>query len=180
MPPKIIAHRGNLIGPDYSLDKHVENNPKQIEHVLETTPYDIEIDVWYDKKEDTFYLGHDKPIYPIKEPVTFLSNERFWIHAKNFAALSKLLSILPHHINVFSHDQDPVVLTSTRIPWVYPGKDVDENSIVVMPELTPKDYTIEQLKKTRGICTDYPQLYENLMASQTCNVSNLDKTPLDP
>jgi len=152
----LIAHRGNLEGPD----KSTENTVEQIEKVLNETPFDVEIDVW--KVGSHYYLGHDEPV----EQVTtqFLCNPRFWIHAKNYDALSTLVQVLPAHIHVFSHDKDPAVLTSTRIPWVYPGQQVDESAIIVMPERTPDAYTIKQLKHARGICTDYPHRYVQLLA----------------
>ena len=182
MAPKIIAHRANLTGPDDSPTHSSENHPEQIQYILENTPYDIEIDVWYEENTNTFYLGHDAPTHPIpfSDPITFLNNDRFWIHAKNYPALSKLVFALPTHINIFSHDQDPVVLTSTRIPWVYPGQPIDQSAVIVMPERTPKAYTLEQLQQARAICTDYPHLYANLTAPQTppqVSPSDIPDTP---
>ena len=50
----LISHRGNLSGPD----KLFENNPSHIEkNVL--PKYDCEIDLRYNDKNKTFYLGHD-------------------------------------------------------------------------------------------------------------------------
>ena len=41
---KLIAHRGNIEGPDPS----IENKPEQIEACLDAG-YDVVGDVWYDK-----------------------------------------------------------------------------------------------------------------------------------
>lgn len=159
--PKIIAHRANLTGPN----KKTENTFEQISKVLKQTPFDIEIDVWYNKDTDTFYLGHDNPAIPIdNNPYQFLNNTRFWIHAKNFEALSKLTTHLPPNIHIFSHESDPVVLTSTRIPWVYPGHPVDEQAVIVMPENTPNSYSLEQLKGAKAICTDFPIIYASILS----------------
>jgi len=180
MPPIIIAHRANLIGPDESSEKLIENNHLQIYKVLKSTPFDIEIDVWYDPNTSTFFLGHDEPIYPItQDPIAFFNNPRFWIHAKNYPALSKLIKILPPTIHIFSHDLDPVVLTSTRIPWVFPGKPVDQSSVIVMPERTPHAYTLEQLQQAFAICTDYPYKYANLTAVSIHNPNIYDEILLN-
>ena len=73
---KIIAHRGNLRGPD----RANENTPDALSHAMKLG-FDVECDVWViDKK---IYLGHDLPEYPID--ITFLLDnvEKLWIHVKN-------------------------------------------------------------------------------------------------
>jgi len=149
-----IAHRANLYGPD----PNTENTPLQIERVLAATDYSVEIDVWC--INNTFFLGHDKPDIKIENPYVYLNNSRFFIHAKNLEALTKLTRVLnkPH---IFSHDKDPVVLTYPYgIAWVYPGFPIDEYSICVMPERTPNTYTEKRLFSAYGICTDNPVDYE--------------------
>lgn len=149
-----IAHRGNLTGPNPAR----ENSP---DYILEAIArgVDVELDVWW--SEGAFYLGHDQPQYEIESEFLQKYREQFWCHAKNAPALARLLALQMH---VFSHDVDPVVLTSQAVPWVYPGQPIDEISICVMPERVAEEvYTIEQLKGCRGICTDYIERYQVLL-----------------
>lgn len=55
---KLIAHRGNIFGPN----TENENKP---EYILQTIQlgYDCEVDVHYIENE--YYLGHDHPYYKI-------------------------------------------------------------------------------------------------------------------
>jgi len=136
----LISHRGNTQGPL----PEKENQPLYIRETL-ALGFDVEIDVWY--VDNLFYLGHDSPDYPVT--VSFLKQDKLWLHAKNHAALIKLLDLGLH---VFSHNIDDVVLTSRGIPWAYPGKPIYK-SICVMPELA--NYTTEELKSSLGICSDF-------------------------
>jgi len=138
----IISHRGNLDGPDPEL----ENNPEQINKVI-TLGFDCEIDVW--RINNAFYLGHDAPIHEVD--IAFLDNEKFWIHAKNLAALSALKDF---NFNVFYHNTDPYTLTSKKYIWTYPGENIDDKCIVVL-----RDKTLPNYKRIKGICTDYPLFF---------------------
>ena len=71
---KIISHRGNIEGPDAS----VENHPDQIKKVIEMG-FDVEIDVRY--IDGKYVLGHDTPDYQVSKD--FLLNNKLWCHAKN-------------------------------------------------------------------------------------------------
>ena len=71
---KLIAHRGNVDGPNP--DK--ENHPDYINEAI-ILGYNVEIDVWFINNK--YYLGHNNPIYEIK--YNFLFDSRFWLHAKN-------------------------------------------------------------------------------------------------
>lgn len=152
---RIISHRGNVSGPN----KQLENNPEHIINVLNTTPYDVEIDVWYDHFH--FYLGHDGPEYLLDNAFQFLNNNRLWIHAKNIEALNVLLKfyyLLSNKPQIFSHDKDPVTLTYPKgFLWVYPGEPLVADAIAVMPEIT--NYSDEELHLCYAICTDYPRSY---------------------
>lgn len=138
---RFISHRGNLYGPAFEK----ENHPDYIREALHSG-FDVEIDVWW--VDNCFYLGHDLPMHKID--VEFLKQEGLWCHAKNHSALIALLNIGVH---VFSHDKDPVVLTSRGIPWAYPGSEIDQYTVCVMPERA--NYTPDQLKNCYGICSDY-------------------------
>jgi hypothetical protein len=113
---KLIAHRGNLDGP---LPER-ENSIAYIQEAL-LLGYDVEIDVWYINNH--LFLGHDNPQYDLELDFLLQNADSLWIHAKNLAALTYLLQYSQLHL--FSHDKDEVILTSKRIPWVYPGAPYD-------------------------------------------------------
>lgn len=139
---KLIAHRGLIYGPDRSL----ENSPNQILSVL-NRGYDCEIDLWIDK--NIAYLGHDGPQYLIDH--SFLLNKGLWIHAKNLEALYWLLNT---DLNYFWHQQDHYTLTSHKFIWTYPGENLTEKSVMVLPEWV--DPSLENINKScYGICSDY-------------------------
>lgn len=141
---RIIAHRGNLNGPD----SKNENHPDKIINCLNKN-IDVEIDVWFVNNE--WWLGHDEPSYKIEEDFFFKHSNKLWIHCKNFEALEKMNG---KYLNYFWHDHDDHALTSKKYIWTYPGKEIGKHNIIVMPE---KVYSIEEIKtlKCYGICTDY-------------------------
>ncbi len=138
---KLIAHRGNLYGPNP--DK--ENHPSYIEQALKLG-YDVEIDVWYVNEE--WYLGHDEPKYKNID-YNFFLNKNLWIHAKNGDAFYKLLQ--NPKLNVFWHTDEDWILTSKGHIWTYPNKFLYPNSVCVLPELGFNG----NLKECHGICSDY-------------------------
>jgi hypothetical protein len=145
----IIAHRGNLDGPNP--DK--ENHPDYIMTALKTG-FDVEVDIWF--VDNKFILGHDKPQYEVNE--RFLLNEKMWHHTKNIEAISILNRLKPNYsINCFYHNIDDCTLTSGGWIWTYPGKPVlCEEAIAVMPE-NVKNWDIS---KAAGVCTDFPRKYQ--------------------
>lgn len=138
----IIAHRGNLNGPNP--DK--ENHPDYIMEAFKSG-FDVEIDLRL--IDNKLYLGHDIPQYEINKDFLFLSG--LWIHCKNIEALRFLLEY-KQYLNFFFHDKDNCTLTSQGFIWTYPKNLLITNkSIAVMPELVPKwDYS-----NAFGICTDF-------------------------
>lgn len=139
---KLIAHRGLLEGPDKSL----ENDPTQI-HLSLLKGFDCEIDFWFIDQE--FFLGHDGPTYSIKSD--FLHQPGLWIHAKNLEALYWLSNT---NLNYFWHQEDNFTLTSKGYIWTYPGKELTDKSISVMPEWN--DPNLQNLNlNCFGICSDY-------------------------
>lgn len=141
----LIAHRGNVVGPNP--DK--ENHPDYILEAIKSG-FHVEIDLWLANNQ--LHLGHDEPQYPIKPE--FLYNESFWIHAKNIDTAYYLTKHKDLHW--FFHDQDDCVLTSRGYLWTYPGKQLTPESIAVMPERITTPY---DLSLSCGICTDYPIKY---------------------
>jgi len=146
---KMIAHRGNLRGPN----PDQENKPEYIEAAL-AEHYDVEVDVW--RSENKWYLGHDEPQYEIDSE--FLVNERIWCHAKNLHAFQDLLVLDAH---CFWHQKDDYTLTSSNFIWAYPGQPLSPMSICVMPELTA--YTTTDVLRCAGICSDWIEKFGEIL-----------------
>jgi hypothetical protein len=134
----LISHRGNIEGPDSN-----ENHPSYILNALDKN-YAVEIDVWL--KDGLFYLGHDTPDYKINDD--FLKHNNLWCHAKNIDALYALLKL---NTNCFYHNNDDAVLTSLGFIWTYPGKQITNMSIAVLPEKTEN----WDISSAIGICSDF-------------------------
>lgn len=142
----LISHRGNLNGkiPER------ENRVDYIEDAL-ALGYEVEIDVWL--INDSWYLGHDNPEYPVEYEWLNGKKEALWIHCKNTDALVKLNSL--DSFNYFWHENDTAVLTSKKYVWTYPGKQPINNSVAVMPEIHNED-----ISSCAGICSDYITKYK--------------------
>ena len=138
-----ISHRGNIKGKNI----REENSPPYIKEALKKG-FNVEIDVWYNKSG--WFLGHDDPQYEIN--IDFLKDERLWCHAKNVESLQEMLH---HGFHCFWHQEDDVVLTSRGYMWTYPGKDLTDKSICVLPEKA--NYSSI---KCAGICSDYIRKYK--------------------
>ncbi len=143
----LIAHRGNINGKF----EHYENEPTYIDMAIKEG-YDVEVDIWY--KDNTIWLGHDKPTYGIN--MRFLRDriDKLWIHCKNKEAMI-LLNSTGYGFNYFWHQNDDITLTSKQFMWVYPDKQPVENSIAVLPELYNADTS-----QCRGICSDFIAKYK--------------------
>lgn len=144
----LIAHRGNLDGPN----PEKENHPDYIMAAV-SAGYNVEIDVWY--TDGKLVLGHDKPQYEI--PKSFWMPHEFWIHAKNIDALVEISKWKGAYLfNYFYHQTDDCVLTSRGFIWTYPDKPIiSEHQIAVMPEIVGQDYNYS---KAGGVCTDFVNL----------------------
>ena len=145
-----ISHRGNIDG----IIKENENNPLYIKELLFRGEYDVEIDVWY--IDGKIMFGHDKPQY--ESNITFLTDKHVWCHAKNLEAFELLLD---WNCRCFWHTDENVVLTSKKDIWVYPGQPLMKGSIAVLPETV--NYSLEDLKKCEGICSDEIRKYKELL-----------------
>lgn len=128
-----------------------ENSPEYINDAI-NAGFDVEVDVWF--HDGTWWLGHDAPQYVTSIEYLLLNKSKLWIHAKSHTTLTQLLKY-KNDLHIFSHDTDPVVLTSRAIPWAYPGHTIDHATICVMPERVPNAYKEDQLKSCAGICSDY-------------------------
>ena len=111
----LIAHRGNMDGPN----PEKENHPDYIMAAVKAG-FDVEVDVW--NVDGDFYLGHDKPQY--KTSLDFLSNPNFWIHCKDIKSLHYLTECAHcwDFKDCFFHNTDDVTLTLRSWMWTYPGK----------------------------------------------------------
>jgi hypothetical protein len=132
----LISHRGNLNG----VIVERENSIDYVEEAL-SQGFDVEIDVW--DIFGSYFLGHDEPKYLVKKD--FLKIDGLWCHAKN---IQGLYSMLEDNIHCFWHQEDDVTLTSKGYMWTYPGKQLTENSIAVLPKGRPD-------VKVAGICSDF-------------------------
>ena len=145
---RLISHRGNTNGCVVEL----ENRPEYIDNAI-CLGYDVEIDIWY--KDNTIWLGHDEPIYPIDIFWLFKRKLKLWIHCKNVEAIV-FLQECKYKFNYFWHQEDTLTLTSKNYIWAFPGKQPIKNSISVMPELKNDD-----ISQCLGICSDYIEKYKN-------------------
>lgn len=147
----IIAHRGNLNGPQ----PEFENKPDYIAEALHRG-FNVEVDVWC--VDDKLFLGHDAPDTEID--IKLLENSRIWCHAKNIQALNVMLK--NDHIECFFHQNDDVTLTTSQYIWTYPGKEICDLSICVLPEIggLPMDQNF------RGVCTDYSISIKSLIRGE--------------
>lgn len=140
-----ISHRGNINGKN----PEMENNPDYINNALKEK-YNVEIDVWY--IDNTLYLGHDEPQYKISHD--FLLDVRLWCHAKNYDALFYMLQY--PSIHCFWHQDDDLTLTSKNFIWTYPGKDLINGAIAVLPEIELH----KNIENAGGICSDFIENYK--------------------
>jgi hypothetical protein len=141
---KLIAHKGNVNGPNPS----TENTPQQIEWCIENG-YDVEIDVRYNVEKDKFYLGHDESKYEINWWWLAGKLEHLWIHCKDLTTLHEFTSNTSGY-NYFWHQGDDYTLTSQGQIWASSGKPYKEDTVIVVenPE-DVKEYDCY------GICSDY-------------------------
>ena len=140
---KLIAHKGNINGPDPSK----ENTPEQIEYCIKNG-YDVEIDLRYDELTRNMWLGHDEPQYPVTWYWLAQHVHKLWIHCKDFKTLNEFAS-KTNGYNYFWHQDDDFTLTSRGYVWTYPGKEVGVKSVLV--DLNGDN--IDQ--ECYGICSDF-------------------------
>ncbi len=141
MSIKLIAHRGNINGPN----PLQENNPEYLISSI-NLGFDVECDIRI--IDNKIYLGHDEPQYEIQSDFLDTYKDKLWCHAKNKEALEYLLS---NEYHTFWHQNDDYTITSKGIIWAYPNKFI-HNCIIVMPELYD---TIYNKNEILGICSDY-------------------------
>ena len=108
---KLIAHRGNIIGPNVDDENTIEQIDKCIEN-----GYDVEIDLRYDAASQKSWLGHDKP----KNVISFFElakrSQYLWIHCKDIDTLDFMTRT---NFNYFWHQNDDYTMTSHGHIWSY-------------------------------------------------------------
>ncbi len=148
----LIAHRGNTQGPNELL----ENTPDYLAKAV-ADGFDVEVDIWCFRGSE-FFLGHDGPQHPVSLNWLNEYRDKAWFHCKNYAALLALKR-LTTDFHFFWHESDRYTLTSRGVIWVYPGQEVQENSILVLPEKSSRPFDDENYSNLMGICSDYVQQY---------------------
>lgn len=148
---KLIAHRGNVNGPDPSK----ENNPEYIEQAI-SQGFDVEIDINYSTLDKSLYLGHDEPTYKVSWYWLSSFQDKLWVHCKNIEALYQF-SYGTNGFNYFWHQEDKHTLTSKNYIWTYPGEAYTPRSIIVMPEWNKNldEFVDLRAYDCYGICSDY-------------------------
>ena len=146
---KLIAHRGNINGPN----PLIENKPETIDKAIEMG-FDVEIDIRYDYFDDQLYLGHDDPQYLVTKYWLAQYMDRLWIHCKNIESLYYFANNTGGY-NYFWHQNDDFTLTSKNYIWTYPGKPYNPRSIIVMPEKTNINLSDIRAYNCFGVCSDY-------------------------
>ena len=141
---KLIAHKGNINGPDPSK----ENTPEQIEWCIDNG-YDVEIDIRYNPDKDKFYLGHDEHQHEVNWWWLAGKSARLWIHCKDLTTLHEFTANTSGY-NYFWHQGDDYTLTSKGQIWASSGKPYKDDTVIVVenPE-DVKEYDCY------GICSDY-------------------------
>jgi hypothetical protein len=141
---KLIAHKGNIDGPNPAS----ENNPEQID-VCIAAGYDVEVDLWWDNEKRKLWLGHCEPQYEVSWWWLAGRTDHLWIHCKDFATLNEF-TINTSGYNYFWHQGDDYTLTSKNHIWSSPGKPYTKNTVMVIEEAEDvKEYDCY------GICSDY-------------------------
>jgi len=175
---KIIAHRGNIKGPNPS----GENHPSTIMEAL-TLGFDVEVDVWCfqgsvkknQPQQPLWYLGHDCATYVVDEE--FLNRSSLWLHCKNLEALKVLNSPVYSGItkaNYFWHENDQAVLVKNKsdnssLIWNNLNVVPFHGSVCVLPEMLKTEFTTAygkkiptgDITKSSAICTDFAIEYDN-------------------
>ena len=141
---KLIAHKGNVNGPDPSK----ENTPEQIEWCIDNG-YDVEIDIRYNPDNDKFYLGHDEHQHEVNWWWLAGKSAHLWIHCKDLTTLHEFTANTSGY-NYFWHQGDDYTLTSKGQIWASSGKPYKDDTVIVVenPE-DVKEYDCY------GICSDY-------------------------
>lgn len=157
---KIIAHRGNLYGPNPETENTVEQILKAINEGFE-----VEVDMWF-HGHDRLMLGHDRPTTHIETGIFQMYAPHLWVHWKRESGLLFGLVCLSE-ARQFMHDMEAKAKVSDGSIWLYPGTPITDEMrkapaiVACLPELAP-DW---DLTHATYICTDYPVRYAEKYAA---------------
>lgn len=155
MHSRLISHRGNLVGPD----KSVENRPTTVLNAI-VAGFMCEVDLW--EIAGQLYLGHDDPEYPIKPEFLQENNSYLIVHCKNPDALWYCKQNPEWIPDYFWHQTDQYTLTNLGMIWAYPNANLLPRMTLACPEMAyTKELVLDMMKAspTFAICTDYPLWY---------------------
>ena len=142
----LIAHRGNLDGPNPSRENHPD-------YILEAINQGYMVEIDLRMFNGVPMLGHDEAQYEIDDEFLQKYKSFLWVHCKDVAAFD-FVQRNPNN-NYFWHDKDSYTMTSWNYTWAYPGMGpVGNLCVMVMPEL---HWPIEEFGKFKpfGFCSDY-------------------------
>jgi hypothetical protein len=153
---KIISHRGNLDGPDLS----IENSPAQIDKCI-SLGYDVEVDLRM--KNGIPVLGHDYGQYEVS--LSWIRNRasNLLIHVKEFDALVWLQENIPNS-RFFCHQNDDFTIVSDGFIWVHNlNVKVDDKCIIPLISQDQLKELHFMINKVKAICTDHVYELQDLM-----------------
>ena len=135
----LIAHRGNISGPNPELE-----NTMPYLLAAKEQGYHVELDIW--AIDHRIYLGHDRPTTEVTMSDIELLGVAGWFHAKNISALL----LLKNKFNTFFHDQDAMTLTSYGFIWSHNGIE-NPGGVICMPNLQTEQHL---LRGPLAVCHD--------------------------
>jgi hypothetical protein len=152
---RIYSHRQLLHRGISMSDTLPENDQLTIKH-RNDMGYACEYDIWF--FNNSWWLGHDKPIYSIACIDTFIRQcTNNLIHAKDgitFAEIIKYCRERGYRNEIFYHTTEDYVLTSNMNIITYPGKYIVDSSICMMPENAGRTYSTDERNNMTAICSD--------------------------
>ena len=143
-----ISHRGNIdeVYPDR------ENSPNYIDEAI-GQGYDVEMDVRLIAGK--FYLGHDGPEYEVQLQWLLDRRAHLWVHTKNFAALSALIT---EPLRTFYHQKENhTIINHCNLIWSHELSEANEKSII--PLISQEDIARQPMPQhVYGVCSDFVEL----------------------
>ena len=149
----LIAHRGNIAGPDPTR----ENTETYLGEALEAG-FHVEVDVWdvVDDGGPSALLGHDQVLDAVHPGL--LRNEHVWCHCKTLKALEYLMRI---GCRCFVHDTDLGTFTSDGFFWTADASNeyqLDRTVLMHAGDLLASE-NAWQIQRVVGVCSDYVENY---------------------
>lgn len=149
---KLIAHRGNMLGPNPKL----ENSPEYIDDAIKNG-FEVEIDLRL--IDGQLFLGHDYDgvLYLINWEFLYDRQDSLWIHCKDAESLEYCLD---NSLRCFYHNVDQYTMTSNGLIWAYPGSPIICNTIYIC--VLPEEKKQAVPENIYGVCSDYVKEYINV------------------